>query len=335
MQGEFKPHPTAPEPPAPWNAVSIQSAPPPTATSIVPKPLKAAGTATLNYFMNWPRVAYGNLDAMVYNSLMASMTAGGFAGKLALAAGGQAKLALGASSSSRVSSPQNTMPNPFVSQPSLANDPFQNMAGGGRIETAGPIIEEVSNTIIINNPVLRPKTPALTWAGAPPPPSLPPPPAHLPKAKYGKSDFQNLFGPARPNMLALPAYNPVQGTINHLPQGSTLGPPSQQPSQAASSSSSMPNPPMTSKVATGYQSSSVPVRRAAAAGFGSGTRIKSKTPKPHIKRPGEDAPKKNRRMSYKRANEAVPKVKKDAGVVKPRRVTGKQSDRMVKEKPIR
>ena len=87
-------------------------------------------------------------------------------------------------------------------------------------------------------------------------------------------------------MLALPAFNPVQGAIDHLPQGSNLGPPSQQVVQP-SASSSMPNPPMTSKVATGYASSSVPVKKAAAAGYGSGriprTRIKAKSSKPHVK----------------------------------------------------
>ena len=103
----------------------------PVRTAWVAMPLKAVGRATSNYFMIWPRIADGNLDAMVYNSLMASMTAGGFAGRVAPAAGGQAKLALGnaasaaSSSSAMVSSPQNMMPTPFLSQPSLANVPMQ------------------------------------------------------------------------------------------------------------------------------------------------------------------------------------------------------------------
>ena len=107
-----------------------------------------------------------------------------------------------------------------------------------------------------------------------------------------------------------------------MPQGSNLGPPSQQPSQP-SSSSNMPNPPLTAKLATGYQSSSVPVKKAAAAGYGSGkiprTKIKAKSSKPHIK--PTKTPQTRKRKSYKQADASVPmgiqpKVKVDKGIVK-------------------
>ena len=92
----------------------------------------------------------------------------------------------------------------------------------------------------------------------------------------------------------------------------------------------MPNPPVTSKLATGYQSSSVPIRRAAAAGYGSGrvprTKIKGKFSQPHI--PPVKKKEKPKRMSHKQTNPAIEAPKQ-------RRMSYKQSKRLVKEKPIK
>ena len=109
---------------------------------------------------------------------------------------------------------------------------------------------------------------------------------------------------------ALPIYNPAQGTADMLPSGSNLAG-AAMGKVDPNTTSAMPNPPTTTGL-TGYisagktpiHSKSIPVRRAAAAGYGSGelavsTRIKSKKSKPSVKAPV--APPK-RRMAAKAPN---------------------------------
>ena len=140
-------------------------------------------------------------------------------------------------------------------------------------------------------------------------------------------------------MYALPANNPVQGTIDHMPQGSNLGPPSQhmvQPNDGAN----MPNAPMTGKLVTGYQSSSVPIRRAAAAGYGDGMvkrrRITGKQKRPSVpkgrgpaNKETERAKLKEKRMRYKASNQ---RMQPPAASV---RDSGGASSSRVREVPLR
>ena len=109
MQSDPIPTPSAPEPPAPWNAVGPQAAPPPTTTQTIARPrpfIHSVGHYAMIFAHTVMHNMYDNLDGMGYYSAMGGLAAGhlalqggsaagrlalqgaGSAGRLALAAGG-------------------------------------------------------------------------------------------------------------------------------------------------------------------------------------------------------------------------------------------------------
>ena len=309
--------PSAPPAITPFIPLGVpQGAPPPMALQPYGPPPPTFTHNVGEYAMNYAQAIGSGLGNLTQTALYGTGQLGLSALGVALGAGqaslgGAQQLALGLNASRRrrrrpalegpASSPQNTMPNPFVSSNStggfnFGSTPFIKLDQTQQPPWTGPIFEELASTLHGNRP--RPPAPtSIPDTGGASSSVV----AHAPHARYPRrkvsSTKMKMKTSSAGTKYALPIYNPAQGTADMLPSGSNLAG-AAQGKVDPNTTSAMPNVPATTGLTT--ESSSVPVRRAAAAGYGSGRKaIKSKKSQPSVKAPV--APPK-RRMTAKKTN---------------------------------
>ena len=126
--------------------------------------------------------------------------------------------------------------------------------------------------------------------------------AHTPQPKHPRRKVATTKMKSKGTMLALPLFNPVQGTADIMPSGSNLAGPVMGKVEP-NTSGAMPNPPTTTGLVTGYRTAGkTPMRRYSSkrpAPKAKATRIKSKLAKPAV-RPPVSPPR--RRMTIKAHN---------------------------------